>query len=312
MNTRLTVIMYHYVRDVKNTAFPEIKARNIKEFENQVRYVCKHYNIISIDELLSAINHNEQLPPNPALLTFDDGYVDHYTNVLPLLIKYNISGCFYPSGRAIDDKIVLDVNKIHFILASVKDLRLLKSELFRLMDEYRNEYNLESNENYYNALHKPNAYDCGNIIFIKRLLQRELPVDLRVKIVGSLFEKYVTSDERGFSEVLYMNKEQLSEMLNYKMHIGSHGYDHNWLDTLSENEQKNEIIKSLAFLKHIGVQRDLWTICYPYGSYASETLHIVTKLGGQIGFVVQGKKADLSMHNRLLLPRLDTNQLPVK
>ena len=40
-------------------------------------------------------------------------------------------------------------------------------------------------------LSKPNRFDYGETIFIKRLLQRDLPLKLRESIVELLFEKYV-------------------------------------------------------------------------------------------------------------------------
>ena len=40
-------------------------------------------------------------------------------------------------------------------------------------------------------------------------------------------------------------------MLKSGMHIGSHGYEHNWLSSLNEVEQKIQINKSLDFLKQI-------------------------------------------------------------
>ena len=36
------------------------------------------------------------------------------------------------------------------------------------------------------------------------------------------------------------------------MHIGAHGFDHNWLGSLSKENQEKEISKSLDFIKNIG------------------------------------------------------------
>ena len=40
------------------------------------------------------------------LLTFDDGYLDHFKYVLPLLSKEKISGCFYPPIQILKKKIL--------------------------------------------------------------------------------------------------------------------------------------------------------------------------------------------------------------
>lgn len=312
MSSKVTIVMYHYVRDVNRTAFPGIKARSVKEFENQILFFKKNYNIISIDTLLSAIFDTGALPTNPVLLTFDDGYIDHYTNVFPMLRKHNIFGCFYPSGKAIDEKIVLDVNKIHFILALVHSPEELRDEVFSKLDEYRKEYNLKSNEYYYKKLCVPNKYDGGNIIFVKRLLQKELPPEVRKDIINSLFIRYVTTDEKDFSEQLYMSADNLREMTFDGMHVGSHCYDHYWLDTLSLDKQKDEIGKSLHFLQTISGEKGRWTICYPYGAYNEDTLILMEKFKCSAGFTVGERTADLSVDDMFILPRLDTNQLPVR
>lgn len=86
--------MYHYVRNLKDSRFPEIKGLDVSEFEEQIKYLMKHYKIISIEEVIECLDNKRNLPENSVLLTFDDGYKDHYTYVLPVLIKYNIKELF--------------------------------------------------------------------------------------------------------------------------------------------------------------------------------------------------------------------------
>ena len=37
MSKKLNVITYHYVRDVKKSSFPDLKAQNIKTFKKQLQ-----------------------------------------------------------------------------------------------------------------------------------------------------------------------------------------------------------------------------------------------------------------------------------
>ena len=310
-DNNVTIVMYHYIRNLKESDFPRIKARSVVDFENQLKYFRKSYSVISIHELLAAIRKEQPLPNNSLLLTFDDGYIDHYINVLPLLIKYNMSGCFYPCGKAIDNNIVLDVNKIHFIIASMLSPVALRNEIFTMLDEYRAEYSLESNEYYYNNLCIPNKYDTGDIIFIKRLLQRELRYEVRTRIISSLFTKYVTSDEKGFSEQLYLNADNLNEIISEGMHVGIHGYNHFWLNTLSPEDQQKEITQSIQFLNSIGGKYNDLTICYPYGAIDESVLRIVENMLFGCGFIVDGRVADISYDHKYKLPRMDTNMIPI-
>ncbi len=49
MTNQLTIIMYHYVRDVEKTKFPGIKARSVNQFINQLKYLKNNYNVIPTD-----------------------------------------------------------------------------------------------------------------------------------------------------------------------------------------------------------------------------------------------------------------------
>ena len=81
--------MYHYVRDLNNSNYPKIKGLDIKEFENQLIFLSKNYNVISIEDFY---NKNFNINKKTCVLTFDDGYVDHYDFVLDKLLKYKMKG----------------------------------------------------------------------------------------------------------------------------------------------------------------------------------------------------------------------------
>ena len=159
------------------------------------------------------IKNHKKLPDNSLLLTFDDAYKDHFEHVFPILDELGIQGSFFPSAKAIQEHNVLDVNKIHFILASTEDKNQIISDIYHMMDKFRQEYSLEPNIYYDNKLKtEESRFDTNEVIFIKRMLQRELPEELRNKIVDFLFQKYVSKDEGSFSRELYMNIDQLKCM----------------------------------------------------------------------------------------------------
>ena len=57
-----------------------------------------------------------RLPANACLLTFDDGYRDHFEIVFPRLVGRGAGrGSSFPVARAARDHEVLDVNKIQFV-----------------------------------------------------------------------------------------------------------------------------------------------------------------------------------------------------
>ena len=96
-SSKVIILTYHYVRDFKKSLFPIIDGLELDKFIEQISFLKKYYTIISMDTLLDSINSSNPLPSNSVLLTFDDGYSDHYDYVLPLLIKIPLS--WVPSSR---------------------------------------------------------------------------------------------------------------------------------------------------------------------------------------------------------------------
>ena len=306
----LTIIMYHYVRDLKNTKYPDIKGLDVACFNEQINYLRKHYHIITMEEVIYSVDNQVKIPDKSVLLTFDDAYSDHYFNVFPVLDKYKIQGSFYAPAKAVTEHTVLDVNKIHFILASVDNKAILIKDLKELLGIYKKEFQLDAFEIYYGRLAHANRFDSKDVIFIKRLLQLELVEELRIKIVDILFKKYLGMSENAFSRELYMSEDQLMHMISSGHHIGNHGYNHYWWNSLSKAEMAEELRLSSKFLKRIGVDMNNWTACYPYGSFDDQSIQMLKKRGCKLALTTEVAIASTNQDMRFVMPRIDTNDLP--
>jgi len=310
LSRRLTIVMYHYVRDLKRTRYPRIKGLDLARFRGQLEYFGRHYNVIGAGELIRAIAQVEPLPPQALLLTFDDGYLDHFTNVFPLLAQRGWSGCFFPVASTITGCKVLDVNKIHFILASLEDPAPLAERIMSEVSAHRREPHLDEPQRYWERCSADSRYDSAPVTFVKRMLQRELPQNFRANLIDKLFREFVTTDESAFAAELYISADQLRCMIQHGMSVGSHGDGHYWMNTLSPQEQEREVDASLSFLASVGVPFRDWLMCYPYGGLNEGLLSLVAGRGAAVGFATTVGIADLSVNNPLALPRLDTNDLP--
>ncbi len=100
---QVPILMYHHIavppdpRDIRASrlAVPPV------QLEEQLAYFQRAgYTTISLDDLAAALRDRAALPDKPVILTFDDGYVDFYTNAYPLLERYNAKATIYIiSGR---------------------------------------------------------------------------------------------------------------------------------------------------------------------------------------------------------------------
>lgn len=298
--------MYHYVRPIKNSTYPDIKGLELNLFFHQLDYLKKYYTYITIDELID----DHKLPKNAVLLTFDDGFMDHYKYVFPELLKRKIKGAFFPPTKCILDKRMLDTHKIHFILASVKNKNILMQAVDSFILDHQKQHHLKSVEEYKSIHMQGNEWDPPEVIYIKRMLQHALPAQLRETLIKKLFSTHVSSDEKSFANEIYMDKSHLIEMIDANMHIGGHGAHHLWLEHLPTKQQEQEIDDSLKLLNQIYKNKFDFTFCYPFGSYNEDTLKILHNRNCRLGFTTHFDVCDLNTEENLQLSRLDTTHLP--
>ncbi len=83
----LPVLLYHSVTDLPETDFcitPET-------LEEDLKYLQENgYHTISPEDLIGYTAGDASLPPNPVMLTFDDGLYNNLSIVLPLLEQYDM------------------------------------------------------------------------------------------------------------------------------------------------------------------------------------------------------------------------------
>jgi len=98
---KITVIAYHRVDMIPNRGYPYDGNRfsaSPAEFAREIEFLRRHFDLISVTELITGIQ-TRSLPGRPAVLTFDDGYVDGYKTVLPILREAKLKACFLvPTG----------------------------------------------------------------------------------------------------------------------------------------------------------------------------------------------------------------------
>ncbi|MDQ6770725.1 MAG: polysaccharide deacetylase family protein [Gemmatimonadota bacterium] len=307
----VTIVMYHYVRDLARSRFPRIKGLSTERFRGQLDAIQASYTVVSMGDLIGAVSDGDSLPPDACLLTFDDGYSDHARIVLPELLSRGLSGSFFPPVRPVVERVLLDVNKVHFVLAATDEPSRLVAELreIYLVHDLERETGISFDQHFHTLAHA-DRFDPAEVIFVKRFLQHALAEAWRERIADTLFAAHVSADPKSFADDLYMAESDLAELVDDGMYVGSHGYSHVFLDKEPFSRQVMEIEHSLELLKRVGAPTGAWAMCYPFGAYNDDTLAIVTARGCAIGLTTRAARANIVTDPPLELPRLDTNDMP--
>lgn len=86
----ILVFTYHSVSraDYAYAVTPE-------RFARELAYIQRHFKIISLPQFEKIIDSGEMPTGKQALITFDDGLRDNYTNALPVLVKFGIPATLF-------------------------------------------------------------------------------------------------------------------------------------------------------------------------------------------------------------------------
>lgn len=308
-----TIIMFHYVRDLAHSRYPEIKGLDIARFRWLLDTLQKNHAIVKAEDVRVCLDEGKPLPQRACLLTFDDGYLEHYTEVFPELARRGLSGCFYPPVDAVKREKLLDVNKIHLLLAhnGYANTRSLIDALRQCYAaEVAEHPELPSWDTLWQQYAVAGRFDSDEVIFFKRVLQHALPPETRSRLCDVLWSKVMDIDEVTAARETYVSLDMLRVMARNGMHIGVHGKSHVWLDKEGTARQAEEIDASLEMLRQVyGNKMLFWSMAYPYGAWNDKTLSLCRKRHAAFGLTTEAKDAVLAEDMRLVLPRVDVNDV---
>lgn len=91
----IPILEYHKIDAVDDAEGKEYTVPPA-EFEKQLAYLqAEGYTTITLLDYMKARKGKLELPAKPIVLTFDDGYEDNYTTMLPIIERYNMKAVVY-------------------------------------------------------------------------------------------------------------------------------------------------------------------------------------------------------------------------
>ena len=301
-----TIVFYHYVRDVERTPFPCIKALSVADFAAQVDWLQARFEIIDGATFERAVRARTGFDRPTALLTFDDGFVDHYEHCFPLLRSRGLSGIFFLAGATLGDRpALLNVHRTHFLLSQLGADRFAKEVSAALEGEGVSVPPGRGGER--EGVYR---YDEAPDVRIKRVLNYETPYAIADSVLSTLFERHV-GERDAFARALYLTAAQVREMTQGGMTFGFHTETHPVLSRLDRERQRAELCDGPSVIRDLTGQHAV-SFCYPYGfshTYNADTLGVLEECGYTMAFNTVRREAVIEREQRYELPRFDTRDV---
>ena len=235
----VTIVMYHFVRPAGVSRFAPPAVLDLAAFQGQMAYLRRHYSPVHLWDVIAAAGGAGSLPARPVVLTFDDGYRDHFAHAFPVLRHEQMPAMFFPVASSLIDRKMLDTNKVQLVLAAAHDPGGLADEIDDAV-QHATDPGLPAPEEYHRRWRVASRFDPPDVAYVKRMLQHALPASLRATLVDALFRRHVGADPVEVAEDLYFTLDQAREMVQAGMDIGAHGDRHIPLTALTREEQARE------------------------------------------------------------------------
>ncbi|MBX3324384.1 MAG: polysaccharide deacetylase family protein [Nitrospira sp.] len=265
---KVSILMYHRVVTAAELASQFIQPGMYvtgETFERQVRFLLKHFDVLSMPELLAMWREKTwKADHRYCVITFDDGWRDNYVHAFPVLQRYDIPATiFLPTGVIGTTKWFWPeelgwINRRFASLPMEQKVPILAS--LRGSDSWLNDIgcNLEAGRS-------------DELIERCKVISQDR--------VGELVSRLADAMEVPLpGERLVMNWDEVRDMAAAKIAFGSHSVNHKILTTVSDAELQEEVFGSLDTLRNHGLNGE-FVFCYPNGNYSPAVIRSVESAG---------------------------------
>ena len=223
----LVLPYYHLVSD---GPAPHVKHlyrfRSPREFERDLDFLLKHYEPITLGDLIASVRSSRALPKRSFLLTFDDGFREMHDIVMPKLRAKGVPAVFFLISGCVDNRALCHHQKLSLIIEQ-----------------------WEKSPREFPATNINRTLDGANIPtgdLRQRLLgishsQRKF-VDHIAGECGCDFGKFLAETQP------YLTSEQIRTMIAQGFEFGAHSIDHPLYRTVPIEEQIRQTRESMEFL----------------------------------------------------------------
>jgi len=254
------ILLYHQVTDEVNQSW-SLGPVALYDFENQIRYLCQRYEVVSLDKLGQSIQEGKALSQRTAVITFDDGYKGNYLHAYPILKKYNVPATIFLATGYIGTGNMFWTDKVRYIILNtpLETLNLGKLGTYSLKNSSDR---LQASSQVVSTLKQlPEQIKNVTVKKLTRVSEVDIPI--------SLEEKYTLS------------WEEVREMSDNGIDFGAHTVMHPLLTRISLEQARYEITQSKREIEH-RLGKPVVAFSYPFGGlgeFKAETTKLVKEAG---------------------------------
>lgn len=301
-------VMYHYIRESKESSPRGIRPLFVFEFERQLDWLEENFRIVSPEEFLLIVQDGPKSTPKaPCLLTFDDGTRDHWEVVAPVLQRRSLSAAFFVLTSPTQNRIMPVTHALHWLLGQPED------QVWAELQEFA-EAKLGGVDALGDREEAARVYDyeTGLRGLIKYAVNFALPRDVSEEVIAALAQAQGQPLDQLAAE-WFLSEQQIKNLSAAGMEIGIHGSSHLSLSQLGAKGMVEEVTHSFDYLHSLTGKAPTW-FCWPFGQHGSghdtEIVHReCRRLGVQA--VVTTEKAFVTAHfDPYRIPRYDCVSLP--
>jgi peptidoglycan/xylan/chitin deacetylase (PgdA/CDA1 family) len=273
----LSILYYHHVFENKH-AF-HTNDMSAEEFEQQINYITKTFNILPLNDAL-ALQKKQSLPPKALAISFDDGYLDNFTIAAPILKKYQCPATFFIATDGID-KGYLWNDIIEQALIKTTKQCISKNIINTTLPITTSAEKITAFHTLLGKLKFLNNKDRAKKL---KILTQELQVN-------------------SFTNTM-MNKEQIQTLHSQGYTIGAHTHNHTILATENKKNCIEELSKNKSYLEDI-IKSPVEYLAFPNGLLDRDFTDEHCKIAQQLNF-----KAAFSTNDGGAISSTNTYQIP--
>lgn len=259
MPKSILILCYHTIIEESEipTSWNQIR---LKDFKEQMLYIKKHYNVVSMSYLLSRMSEKKKLPKHPAVITFDDCFASIKSCVAPVVEKLGIPITVYiPTG-------LIGAKNSIWTCELLEAINKTSAKILDLLKYGMEKYELDTMEKKRLVAGKLNG------------VLKKLPVSRRKFILSKILSQIAPGGVQIDECYRILSWPEIKELMKNKLFdFQPHTVNHEILSSCPEELQKSEILESIRDVEEQTGKR-CTSFAYPNGSASDITDYSINLL----------------------------------